>query len=97
MDRVERILNHYYNLYDEEKRLIKDKAHSIEYLTTINYVNKYLKKEHKILEVGAGTGRYSITYAKKGYKVDSVELVERNLNVLKSKITEDMNINAILR
>ena len=41
MNKVEKILNNYYNTYDEESRLIKDKAHSIEYLTTTNYIDKY--------------------------------------------------------
>lgn len=95
MDEVEKILNEYYNNYDEDERLIRDKAHQIEYITTIRYIEKYLKAGDRILEVGAGTGRYSINYAEKGYKVDAVELVKRNLDVLKSKITKDMDINAI--
>ena len=41
------------------------------------------------------TGRYSITYAEKGYRVDAVELVNKNLDILRSKITDKMNINAI--
>lgn len=89
------IINNYYNNYDEDSRLIKDKAHSIEYITTTNYIEKYLKEGDRILEVGAGTGRYSINYAKKGYRVDSVELVNKNLEILKSKIAKDMKINAV--
>ena len=95
MGNVKQILENYYNDYDEESRLIKDKTHMIEYITTIKYIEKYLKKGDKILEVGAGTGRYSITYAEKGYQVESVELVQKNLEILKSKITPDMKINAI--
>lgn len=95
MNEVEKILDNYYNSYDEDSRLVKDKAHYIEYLTTINYIDKYLKDGDRILEVGAGTGRYSINYASRGYQVDSVELINKNLNILKTKITQDMNINAI--
>lgn len=89
------IINNYYNNYDEDLRLIQDKAHSVEYITTTKYIEKYLKEGDRILEVGAGTGRYSINYAKKGYRVDSVELVNKNLEILKSKITKDMKINAV--
>ena len=39
----------------------------------------------KILDVGAGTGRYSIALSREGYDVTAVELVERNLKVLESK------------
>lgn len=95
MNDVEKILNEYYNNYNEDERLIKDKAHQMEYITTTRYIEKYLKKGNRILEVGAGTGRYSINYAKKGYRIDSIELVKKNLNILKSKITKEMNINAI--
>ncbi len=95
MNEVERILNEYYNNYNEDERLIKDKAHQLEFITTTRFIEKYLKDGDRILEVGAGTGRYSINYAQKGYKVDSVELIKRNLDILKSKITDDMNINAI--
>ena len=38
MNEVEEILNNYYNNYDEELRLTKDKAHRIEYITTTKYI-----------------------------------------------------------
>ncbi len=39
----------------------------------------------KIADIGAGTGRYSIALAQKGYDVTAVELVKHNLEVLRSK------------
>ena len=87
--------NHYSNDYTEDDRLIKDKTHQVEYITTLKYIDKYLKKGDRVLEVGAGTGIYSLGLAKRGYQVDAIELVNDNLNILKSKITPDMNINAI--
>ena len=95
MNEVEQMLNEYYNNYNEDERLIKDKAHQLEFITTTMFIEKYLKDGDRILEVGAGTGRYSINYAQKGYRVDAVELIKRNLDILKSKITDDMNIKAI--
>lgn len=77
----------------EETRLIS-KHGSVEFLTSIKYIDSYLKKGDSILEVGAGTGKYSLHYASKGYKVTSIELIERNLNLLKEGITSDMNIEA---
>ena len=79
MENVQRILENFYNNYDEESRLVKDKTHMVEFITTTNFIDKYLKNGDKILEIGAGTGRYTIHYAQKGYKVDAVELVEKNL------------------
>ena len=93
---ITEILNDYYgNVCDEDSRLVKDKVHKLEYITTTKYIDKYLKKGDRILEIGAGTGAYSLYYADKGYKVDAVELVQKNVDILKSKITHDMNINAI--
>lgn len=93
IDRHDLISNHYNN-YDEDNRLIKDNTHNIEYLVTKTYIDKYLNKGDKILEVGAGTGRYSLHYASKGYDVTSIEFVQHNLDILKSKITKDMQIVA---
>lgn len=43
----------------------------------------------KILEVGAGTGRYSVTLAKEGYEVDALEYTEHNLLIMNDKIVKE--------
>ncbi|MBR4799991.1 MAG: methyltransferase domain-containing protein [Clostridia bacterium] len=80
-------LEEYYNNYDEDGRLLSRHG-QVEYLTTMKYIEECLEgvAEPDILEVGAGTGRYSVTLAKRGYKVTAVELVERNLEILRSKL-----------
>ncbi len=89
-----KIIDNYYNNYDEDRRLVKDQTHMVEFEVTTNYIEKYLKDNHKILEVGAGTGRYSLYYAGKGYDITAIEYVNHNLDILKSKITDDMKIVA---
>ena len=79
----------------EDERLTKDKMHKIEFITTTNYIEKYLKRGDRILEIGAGTGAYSLYYANKGYKVDAIELSKSNVEVFKSKITKDLDVNVI--
>ena len=69
--------------------------HKIEFITTTNYIEKYLKPGDRILEIGAGTGAYSLYYANKGYKVDAIELSKSNVEVFKSKITKDLDVNVI--
>lgn len=79
-------LDAYYVKFCEDKRLTRRHG-KVEYITSMKYIHKYLgdNKEAKILDVGAGTGRYSVQLANEGYDVTAVELVKHNLGVLKSK------------
>ena len=54
----------FYNRIDEDGRLLK-KSRMPEYLNTMKYIEKYLTPDSKILEIGAGTGRYSLALAEK--------------------------------
>ena len=80
-------LEEFYNAYDEEGRLLSRHG-QVEYLTTMKYIEKCLKglSNPGIIEVGAGTGRYSVTLAKRGLRVTAVELIEHNLEILRSKL-----------
>lgn len=88
------IVSSFYNEIDEDGRLNKSRHGQMEYFTTIHYINKYAKEGAKILEIGAGTGRYSIALAKAGYEVTAVELVENNLKVLKKNSNGISNIQS---
>lgn len=95
MNKRKQVLNTFYTENcDEDARLIMDKRHSIEFITTTTYIDKYLKPNDRILEIGAGTGRYSLHYAKKGFKVNAIEYVKHNVDILKSHIEKGMNIVA---
>ena len=82
----------YYNKFNEEKRL-NSRHGQVEFITSMKYIHKYLeqmevgkaKSEIKILDVGAGTGRYSVPLSEEGYDVTAVELVKHNLSRLKQK------------
>ena len=78
------IINKYME-YDEDSRLVKDRAHNIEDLTTLRYIQKFLKPGAKILEVGAGTGRYSLALAKMGYNVVATDLTPNHVEIMKRK------------
>lgn len=81
----ENLIN-YYNKFNEDKRLTH--RHGIvEYETTMKYIKEYLKNMNnpKIIDIGAGTGKYSVALANEGYDVTAVELVKHNLMTLKAK------------
>ncbi|MBR5932669.1 MAG: class I SAM-dependent methyltransferase [Treponema sp.] len=92
-------LEKYYNKFNEDHRLTTRHG-TVEFTTSIKYIHESIEEikkmrsaskdeassdKIKILDVGAGTGRYSIALSKEGYDVTAVELVERNLKVLESK------------
>ena len=76
-------LTEFYSNYDEEGRLLS-KHGSVEFLTTMRYIEKYLQPGIRILEIGAATGRYSHTLARMGYRVDAVELIQHNIDIFKA-------------
>ena len=86
-------LEEYYNKFNEEKRL-NSRHGQVEFLVSMKYIHEYLnefvvngreKSDIKILDIGAGTGRYSVPLAEEGYDVTAVELVKHNLGILKAK------------
>lgn len=81
MDTFE-VLNQHYSHYDEEGRLLS-RMGSVEFFTTLRYIEKYLQKGMRILEIGAGTGRYAHHLARQGYHVDAVELIPHNIEIFR--------------
>lgn len=82
-------LEEYYNKFNEEKRL-NSRHGQVEFITSMKYIHKYIRpdiqpEQFKILDIGAGTGRYSVALAEEGFDVTAVELVKYNLGILKQK------------
>ncbi len=75
-------LNQFYSHYDEDGRLALRHG-SVEFLTTMHYIEKYINNGDRVLEIGAATGRYSHALARRGYTVDAVELVEHNIEIFR--------------
>ena len=84
-------LTQYYENYDEENRL-RSRHGMVEYLTTMRYIEKYLRPGMRILEIGAATGRYSHALARQGYQVDAVELVQHNIDIFKANTQPGENV-----
>lgn len=84
-------LTEYYSNYDEEGRLLS-KYGQVEFLTTMRYIEEYLRPGMRVLEIGAATGRYSHTLARMGYRVDAVELVQHNIDIFNTLTQTGENI-----
>ncbi len=77
------IVSGFYDKTDEDGRLQRTRHGQLEYRTTMHYIHRYAGPGSKVLEIGAGTGRYSIALAKEGMHVTAVELAESNLSILR--------------
>ena len=80
------LIEDYYNHFNEDGRL-KRRHGQVEFQTNMTYIQKVLcdDRTKKILDIGAGTGAYSVYLDNLGYKVDAIELVPHNIEVFKSK------------
>lgn len=76
-----------YNFFDEEKRLLS-KAGQVEKITTLDEISKLINKDTKILDVGAGTGVYSIPLADEVAEVVAFEPATNNYKQLSSKVRD---------
>ncbi len=94
MENEEERISAIYDIFDEATRL-DSMAANIEFITTVKYIEQYLKPGMKILDLGAGMGCYSLYFAKKGYEVTAVELVKKHAVAIKQLKTEEMNLTII--
>ena len=83
MDKRTEIINGFYDGYAEDTRLSRSRHGQLEYLTTMKYIHQVIPEKASIIEVGAGTGRYSVALAKEGHDVTAIELAKRNLELLR--------------
>ncbi len=88
-------IDNYYNNYDEEGRLGKDLCHKLELITTMKYLQTYINQNNTILDIGAGTGRYSIYCAENKLKVTALEFNPHNISIFQNKIKKKKFLHPI--
>ena len=83
-------IERHYNKHPEDLRLLR--RHGIvEFETTMHHLYRFLRPGFHLLDIGAGTGRYTSALMAEGYEVKAVELVRRNIDVfLKREPTADV-------
>jgi S-adenosylmethionine-dependent methyltransferase len=71
---------------DEDARLV---LHQLEYDLTWRYLTRYLPPAGSILEIGAGTGRYTLALCRRGYCVTAVDLSAALLERCKRRLAAE--------
>ena len=84
MDDLKRKLTDFYNKFNEEKRL--DRRHGqVELNTSLHFIRRYLRENDRIIDIGAGRGRYAFALRDEGYDVTAVEYVRPNIGVIRAR------------
>jgi S-adenosylmethionine-dependent methyltransferase len=71
---------------DEDARL---ERHHLEYDLTWRYMMRYLPPAGSILEIGAGTGRYTLALCRRGYSITAVDLSAALLERCQQRLTAE--------
>ena len=79
-------LEKYYNKFNEDKRLLSRHG-QVEFFVAMHYINEMIagRSGLDIIDIGAGTGRYSVELANAGHRAVAVELVNKNVSQIKMK------------
>ncbi len=79
-------LTDFYGKFNEDKRL-RSRYGQVEYLTTMEKLKEVFRgrQQLQILDIGAGTGAYTIPLAQEGHVLTALELVNYNLGILRQK------------
>ena len=94
MNTRKEMISGFYARADEDSRLQRSRHGQLEYAVTMHYIRRFAALGAKVLEVGAGTGRYSIALAGEGREVCAVELAESNLEILRKNSRGIKNLRA---
>ena len=80
------LLEKYYNKFNEDKRLLSRHG-QVEFFVAMEYIKEVIgdRKCLDIIDIGAGTGRYSLSLEQLGHKLTAVELVNKNVSQIKLK------------
>lgn len=73
---------------DPQKEHNRLEEHQLEFGLTWRFLEEYLPPSGEILEIGAGTGRYTLGLVQRGYTVTAVDFSEANLETCQKYLTE---------
>ncbi len=95
MEIKDKSIEEFYESIEENFRLKRKNSNKIEFLTTVEYLSKYLEPDSRILDACAGGGIYSFYFADKGHQVYAGDLVEKNVEDIKNNMEEHSKLSDI--
>jgi ubiquinone/menaquinone biosynthesis C-methylase UbiE len=95
----ESLIKSFNNLAEQYDDITNDFTNNVmEYITRENLIKELPAPDEKmkILDLGGGTGKYSLFLSKLGYNVTLLDISNKSLNIAKDKfVKENININVI--
>lgn len=76
------LARYYGNGYGEENRFSLDRAHRVEFLTTMHLLQKHLPRRCSVLDCCAGTGAYAFPLSFAGFSVTAGDLLQLHVEKL---------------
>lgn len=91
---MNKVVEYYSNVYCEDTRLRDcDNRHTVEREVKKRVMDMYVQEGMKVLDIGAGTGLYSLHLANKGCRVTACDIVPSHVALIKERATaEDLQI-----
>ncbi|WP_255149981.1 class I SAM-dependent methyltransferase [Halorarius halobius] len=80
----------FYDEYGEREweRLDRDFHHRLEWEATVEYLDRHLPDEGRVLDVGGGAGRYAVWLAERGHDVRLVDVSQRQVELAREKAAD---------
>ncbi|GGG72849.1 class I SAM-dependent methyltransferase [Paenibacillus radicis (ex Gao et al. 2016)] len=75
----------YYSFFDEWGRLDRE---PLEFIVNMHYMMKYMPPAGKVLDNGAGPGKYAMELAKRGHQVTLTDLTPKMVDTAREKAKE---------
>ncbi|MCL2674682.1 MAG: class I SAM-dependent methyltransferase, partial [Defluviitaleaceae bacterium] len=83
----------YYEGYDEDARATSSRENGLEFYYTKKLLDEYITSESCVIELGCGTGYYSMYFADKCAQYTGVDLSPDNIAVFREKIVAEKKEN----
>ncbi|WP_410765190.1 class I SAM-dependent methyltransferase [Haloferax sp. DFSO60] len=80
----------YYDEFAEREweRLERDPVTRLEFENTVAYLDEFLPPSGRVLDAGAGAGRYTVWLAERGFEVEHLDVSAEQVRIARRKVTE---------